>query len=147
MNNTQTTNRLQLFEDVRNIFSIKNNDNLSYFLKSEMMQIAEFITGITCNWTSSTNYFSDHLESYGYGRQLTVDTHPTIRNLIWLAETATEINLIENNLQPDAATDQPETVDETIIQTNWLETFRSLTKVSTVDSINFSNKTLTVVFK
>ena len=143
--NTTQTNRLQLFEDVRNIFNIQENHGLSYFVKSEMMQMAEFISGVTCEWTSNTTYLSDYLEGYGWMNQLTVDSHPTIRNLIWLAETATEINLISNKLVTQKP--QAETTDETITSTNWLETIKSLTKVSTVTNVNFSNKTLTVTFE
>lgn len=143
--NTTQTNRLQLFEDVRKIFNIQENHGLSYFVKSEMMQMAEFISGVTCEWTSNTTYLSDYLEGYGWMNQTTVDSHPTIRNLIWLAETATEINLISNKLVTQKP--QAETTDETIASTNWLETIKSLTKVSTVTNVNFSNKTLTVTFE
>ncbi len=131
--------RPELVRQIRSLYGLESKDAV-HFTREEMMKIANYITGVECPWTDSSNYFLNYLRTYGYNEQLTVDTHPTVRNLNWLETIALEIKAIEEEVNTSELT-------QDLTNQSWLELLKSSLKIAEVDTVLFNNKTLTVTFK
>ena len=139
MQQSTTITRTELVNTVREIYGL-DHKNVFHFKKSEMMEMTKYITGETCEWTSSQSYFYDYLESYGYTNQVTVDTHPTFKNLLWLVRIANEIQEIDDQVNGVTLG----SVEDT---SSWLDLLKQTLKISYVKQVTFKNKTLTVEFE
>lgn len=75
----------QLLNEMRRTYGLQTSSRV-HLTKTEMEKIVSQITGESKEWTSVQTFFEDYLASKGYRSQVTVDTHPTYRNLNWLIE-------------------------------------------------------------
>lgn len=75
--------KLELINQVRQKYGITPRETV-FFHKDEMEEIVQKVTGSSQNWTKNTSYMQDYLDSYGWSRQKTTDSHPTTTNLRWL---------------------------------------------------------------
>lgn len=135
--------REELVADIRKKYQLEKKENAYHFTKEEMMIISEFITGEYCPWTSQDHYFSNYLQEYGYTTQLTVDTHPTTKNLIWLVDIYNEIQKIEEEL--NSAEDYLDINSSDSY--DLIKLIQKLIDSEKIESLNLEAKTLTVKFK
>ena len=79
------TFRKKYYKSIRSILKCsRNNDTRPYFIKEEMEEIVNIICGKKVAYNSQKNYMENNLSRYGWNKQITIDTHPSLDNLIFI---------------------------------------------------------------
>lgn len=81
----------KIMNKVRKAYNLPSKSR-THFTKDEMMHIVELITGSEPQWESCHYFFEEELSDYGWISQETVDTHPTIDNLLVLLSLKNNLN-------------------------------------------------------
>jgi hypothetical protein len=128
----------QLLNQMRRVYGLQTSSRV-HLTKNEMEAIVSQITGGPKEWTSVQTFFEDYLASKGYRSQVTVDTHPTYRNLNWLIEEKQSAS--QKKTSPKSATSKTKTNSTRTIS---FDLNQFLDKIS---SIEFTKDKVNVTFQ
>jgi hypothetical protein len=166
--------RKKCYKSIRSILKCsRNNDTRPYFIKEEMEEIVNIICGKKVVYNSQKNYMENNLSKYGWNKQITIDTHPSLDNLIFINSKLKEkekaikdeqrkIRVQNEKRKAEAAKRKEEirlqnskvakitanAVSSEIKSNkfNWKEAFQDVISAGKVASINVTDSGITVFF-
>jgi len=148
--------RIKSLKSIRRILSSsKKNDTRTYLLKSEMEEIVKIISGKTSKYKSQKDYMEKNLKSFGWASQITIDSHPSLENTLFIEKSlkakAKEISDAQSKIKA-----QNETIAKIASVTinsskqtafNWQEALNTVLASGKVESLVFDKETIAVYLK
>jgi len=148
--------RLKSLKSIRKILSSsKNNDTRTYLLKEEMEEIVKIISGKKSKYKSQKDYMENNLLSHGWVSQITIDSHPSLENTLFI-EKALKAKAKEISDQQNKIKKQNETIAKIASYTinsskqtafNWQEALDTVLASGKVESLVFDKETISIFLK
>lgn len=148
--------RLKSLKSIRKILSSsKNNDTRTYLLKEEMEEIVKIISGKNSKYKSQKDYMEKNLMSHGWVSQVTIDSHPSLENTLFI-EKALKAKEKEISDQQNRIKKQNETIAKITSATineskqtafKWQEALNTVLSSGKVESLVFDKETISIFLK
>jgi len=148
--------RVKSIKSIRRMLGFSNKNNArTYLLKKEMEKIVKIISGKSVKYTSQKDYMENNLSEYGWVSQVTIDSHPSLENTLFI-EKALKAKVKEISDQQNKIKKQNETIakiananikESKQTAFNWQEALNTVLASGKVESLVFDKETIAVYLK